>query len=248
MYEIYKIDLNSDLPDIKEELKSHLSFVNDFRDIRFPKELQSEIKGSNHRENYEHFEAHISVVEATPEDLVFVNSSALPHLKALQTQIQKSLKELKPNSLINVEDIQKATKWLNIQKLLIDMIQFLEGFGKSNTDVKIKNEMLSKIYNRNLGNLVYIPDDWVALLERNRFDPNDINNFNSLTASEYMKYILHEGIGYKELDEGQYVSFDALELYKKQTPINFDDMVKIAERTCKVRREVRKKYKPDNLN
>jgi hypothetical protein len=244
--QIYLVDLDKPLPDISEEIKSYLAFCNDFQSIRLPRALQSEIQGSNHTENYSHFELHVSNAEAPPEDLVFLNFSALPYLKALQTLAKNSLKELKPDSRISNEDILKAVKWLNIQKLIVEIIQFLEGFGSVNVNGNVKNEMLSTIYNRNLGDLNYIPDDWVSLLERNRFDIHNINKPIFTTPRNYKKYILKEGFGYKELDKDQYISFDILELYKKQIPIIFDDLLKIAEKTCKVRSEVREKYKPNS--
>jgi hypothetical protein len=244
--EKYSVDLNSPIPDLKERLKAQIGVLNDFTDIRPPRQQISEIEGSNPSEQYAHHEAHVFWVEEPLEDLIFLNSSQLPHIKALQNQARKSLRQIIPTEKINSEEIQKAERWYNIQTFIVEAIQFLEGFGQTNSNKEIKSEMMLKIYNRNLKNIDYIADDWVSLLERNRYNPNDELDSKKITPKNYKKYILKEGIGYRELDNDQYISFDVLELYKKQVPINFEDLVKIAEQTCKVRREIREKYKPDS--
>jgi hypothetical protein len=244
--EKHAIDLNKPFPDISKKLINYLNLEFGFDKIRSPRKNDSQIKGSYPNLQYSHYHTHIPWVESPIEDLLFLNNLQLPYLKALQNLARNLLKEINPDKVITVENINKAKKWYNIQILIIEMIQFLEGFGENYRGDNIKNEMLQKIFDRNLGDLIYVADDWVSLIERSRYDPNDGNKLISITPSDYKRWILCGSIGYKELDKDQYISFDVLELYKKQTPINFDYMVKIAEKTCKVRREVREKYKPDS--
>jgi hypothetical protein len=245
--EIYSKDLDTPLPDIKERLKAQLSSLNNFEDIRKPRNQNTEIIGSNPNEQYDHQEVHVFSVEESLEDIVFLNLSQLPHLKALQKQAKNSLKKIIPNEKITVKEIKQIERWYNIQTFVLEAIQFLEGFGNRGVNDETKKEFLLKIYNRNLIGQEYNSDDWVALLERTRFVWDESGTIQ-ITPNNYKKYVLMEGISYRELTKDQFISFDVLELYKKQTPINFDDLVKIAERTCRVRREVREKYKPDNLN
>ncbi len=247
---------NTKIPDINEAIKLQLAAFCGYDDIRFPGSLEPEIEGVNSLYQYRHIaEDHTHNIEIPLEDLVFINSRHLPYLKAQRTLAKNLLIKIDtsdslrlptiPYETIERSDKLRAEKWLNIQTLLIEMIQFLEGYNSNKKLVTTKELMMQKIYNKNLGTLDYLPQDWASLLERERFEPNNNEAYlKTLTPNNYKKYILKEGMGYTELEVNQYPSFVVLEMYRKQKPLVFENFIIVVEEVINIRKEVRNRLKP----